>query len=214
MAVQDMRREYGKGPLLERDVDADPVEQFRRWFADATGIGGEAFEPNAMTLATCGKDGVPAARIVLLKEFGPRGFVFYGNYGSEKGRHLAENPVAALCFFWAPLERQVRVVGGVEKTGREEAEAYFHSRPRGSQIGAVASRQSTPLTDRDALDAKMAELTRRYEGQEVPMPDDWGGWRLTPWRFEFWQGQRSRLHDRIVYTRDGSGSWKIERLAP
>lgn len=213
--IRDMRREYGRGALREADVDADPMVQFRRWFDEAAAASAdESFEPNAMTLATCSRSGVPSARIVLLKQVDERGFVFYGNYGSQKGREMAENPVACLLFFWPPLERQVRVNGMVEKVGRAEAEAYFRSRPRGSQIGAVASHQSRPVADRADLEQRFAELQKQYGGQDhIPMPDEWGGWLLRPERMEFWQGQASRLHDRLVYERNGD-QWTITRLSP
>lgn len=214
-SIEEMRRNYGVGALRESDVDAHPLKQFRAWFDAAVAANkGEWFEANAMTLATATSDGVPSARIVLLKDAGDRGFTFYGNYGSQKGRELAENPVAALVFYWPWQERQVRVVGRVERVGRQEAEAYFHKRPRGSQLGAIASQQSQPVRDRAALEQQFAELDKQFEGVgEVPMPEQWGGWRLTPERFEFWQGQASRLHDRIVYTRE-AGGWNIGRLAP
>lgn len=216
--IDHLRREYGKGALREEGVAPDPFEQFRRWFDDAVALESvDWFEPNAMTLATCGKDGVPAARVMLLKGFDDRGFVFYTNYASEKGRHLEENPVASLLFHWAPLERQVRITGPVERVSRDESEAYFARRPRSSQVGAAASTQSSVVPGRPFLEERFAELEKLYEGQDVPKPLTWGGYRVAPDRFEFWQGQASRLHDRLVYTRDAaaaSGGWKIERLAP
>ena len=215
-SIQDMRREYGKGALREEDVAPDPLAQFQRWFDEAVqAADGKRIEANAMTLATCGRDAMPSARIVLLKEFDERGFTFYGNYGSRKGRDLAENPAAALLFHWIDLERQVRINGTVGKVSREEAEAYFHKRPRGNQLGAAASHQSRPAPSRQHLEERFAELDKLYEDQKnIPMPDEWGGWRLSPDRFEFWQGQASRLHDRIVYTRRDDGGWTIGRLSP
>lgn len=212
--IQEMRREYGKGALRESDVAASPFEQFQRWFSDAVASNkGDWFEPNALSLATCGKDGVPSVRIVLLKDFDERGFVFYTNYASEKGRHLAENPVASLLFHWPDQERQVRITGDVTKVSREETEAYFSRRPRTSQIGASASTQTATVPDRAFLEERFAELDKLYEGKPVPTPAEWGGYRVSPRQIEFWQGQASRLHDRLLYTREGN-AWKIVRLSP
>ena len=208
----DLRVEYSLGQLDEADVARDPVEQFGRWFSDAREA--NVAEPNAMTLATVDAAGIPSARIVLLKSFDPRGFAFYTNYDSRKGRDLAENPRAALCFFWQPLERQVRVEGVVERVGREESEAYFNSRPRQAQIGAWVSQQSRPVTSRAELERLKAELQKRFEGKAVPLPEYWGGFRVVPHAIEFWQGRPSRLHDRLLYTRDGKGAWTIQRLSP
>jgi pyridoxamine 5'-phosphate oxidase len=193
-------------------LDPSPFVQFRRWFADA--VEAKLKDPNAMTLATATPDGVPAARVVLLKDIDDRGLVFFTNYESRKGIELAANPHAALCFFWAPLERQVRVEGRVEKVTREESEAYFRTRPRGSQLGAWASHQSTVIPGREPLEARLAEVERRYpEGTEIPCPPWWGGYRVVPRAFEFWIGQPSRLHDRFRYTPAGDG-WAVARLAP
>jgi pyridoxamine 5'-phosphate oxidase len=192
-------------------VAPEPVEQFRTWFAAAEAAGLE--DVNGMTLATVGADGRPHARIVLLKEVDERGFVFYTNYDSDKGRDLAAVPRAALCFWWQPLHRQVRVEGAVERVADAESDAYFHVRPRGSRLGAIASPQSRPLPDRRELEARIAALEEQYAGIDPPRPAHWGGFRVVPDRVEFWQGQRSRLHDRVVYLRDGGG-WRRERIAP
>lgn len=203
------------GPLLElseASVDPDPIKQFARWFGDASAAGLKL--PNAMTLATATPDGVPSARVVLLKEFDENGFVFYTNYDSQKGRELELNPHAALCFYWTELDRQVRIRGRVTKTTREESSDYFHTRPVDSQLGAWASRQSSVIASRDVLEEKMRELVREYEGGEVPLPPYWGGYRLAPDVIEFWQNRPSRLHDRLRYTRQPDGAWLIERLSP
>ena len=169
---------------------------------------------NAVTLATSTRDGIPNARIVLLKGFDAHGFVFFTNYESQKGREIAENPRAALVFFWPSIERQIRILGPVIKVSRAESEAYFHSRPRASQLGAWASRQSEILSDRDALDKAFAEVTERYEGHDVALPPLWGGFRLAPTSVEFWQNCPNRLHDRLRYTRRADNTWRIERLSP
>lgn len=207
-----MRREYRKGELHPEDLHPDPVEQFNRWFEEARAAG--VAEPNAMTLATADRGGAPSARVLLVKEFDARGFVFYTNYTSRKARELAENPRAAMVFWWPPLERQVRISGEIEKVTRAESEAYFHSRPISSQIGAWASHQSRPIASRDALEQREAELRKKFAGRPVPMPDFWGGYRLIPSTFELWQGRPSRLHDRLVYQRQPDGSWTIARLEP
>ena len=208
--VADQRKEYRAGELHEADAAADPVEQFRRWFADAEAAA--VPEPTAMTLATADAAGRPHARVVLLKGVDDRGFTFYTNHASQKGRDLAENPFAALVFYWTKLERQVRVDGRVEPVSREEADAYFHSRPVDSQIGAWTSRQSSVIPSRDVLDDREAELKRRF-GTDVPLPDFWGGFRVVPQAVEFWQGRPSRLHDRLRYARVGD-RWQVNRLAP
>ena len=211
--LANLRREYDHGALNEEDVALDPFDQFARWFQDALdALGAEA---NAMALATASPDGLPSARMVLLKGFDRQGFTFYTNYESEKGRNLLENPRAALLFYWVKHHRQVRVSGSVARLSAEESAAYFHSRPRGSQIGAIASHQSQVLPNRQTLEQHVAELERQYpEGEEIPLPDYWGGFRLVPESFEFWQGRLNRLHDRLRYQPTDDGFWHIERLSP
>jgi pyridoxamine 5'-phosphate oxidase len=206
-----MRREYARDALAEADVDADPVVQFGRWFEQATQAG--LLEPTAMALATATPDGRPSARMVLLRGFDQRGFCFYTNYESRKGGELAANPLAALVFWWGELERQVRVEGRVARTDRAESEAYFHSRPPGSQLSAAASPQSRVIADRAELERRVAGLATGLRDGRVPLPDFWGGFRLHHEVVEFWQGRPNRLHDRLRYRRVADG-WKIERLAP
>ena len=206
-----MRREYTRAALAEADVDADPVVQFGRWFEQAQEAG--LLEPTAMTLATATPDGRPSARMVLLRGFDERGFCFYTNYQSRKGEELAANPRASLVFWWDKLERQVRIEGTVERTSRAESEAYFASRPPGSQLSAAVSPQSRVIGDRAALERRVAELATSVPDGKVPLPDFWGGYRLAHEVVEFWQGRPNRLHDRLRYRRAGEG-WKIERLAP
>ncbi len=210
-SLADLRETYGRAGLVEADAGPDPIALFERWFGEARAAA--VPEPNAMTLATVDDDGTPDARAVLLKEFDARGFVFFTNYGSRKARDLARHPVAALCFAWLPLERQVRIRGTVGKVPREESETYFRSRPRGSQLGAWASEQSAPLDGRAPLEARLAELEAEYAGREVPVPPHWGGYRVTPASIEFWQGRPNRLHDRLRYLNKG-GTWRRERLSP
>ena len=206
-----MREEYSREALAEADVDADPVVQFGRWFEQATQAG--LLEPSAMALATAAPDGRPSARMVLLRGFDRRGFCFYTNYESRKAAELAANPRAALVFWWDALERQVRIEGRVEPTSRAESEAYFASRPPGSQLSAAASPQSRVIGSRAVLERRVAELATGHQEGELPLPDFWGGFRLVHEVVEFWQGRPNRLHDRLRYRRAGDG-WKIERLAP
>jgi pyridoxamine 5'-phosphate oxidase len=207
-----LRRSYELAELSEADVAGEPYAQFGRWLADAIRAG--LPEPNAMVLATAAPDGQPSARTVLLKGYDRRGFVFYTNRGSRKGRELADNPRAALVFPWIAMERQVVVVGGVVDVAREEAAAYFASRPHGSRLGALASPQSQVLPSREVLERRYAELAAQFpEGTEVPMPEVWGGFRVVPDTVEFWQGRHNRLHDRLRFRR-GAAGWRLERLAP
>jgi pyridoxamine 5'-phosphate oxidase len=207
-----LRIDYGRGAFDEADAKPNPIDQFRVWFDDA--IAANVAEPNAMTLATVGAEGAPSARIVLLKLVDARGFTFHTNYASRKGRELAANPRAALCFHWQPLERQVRVEGTVERVSREESETYFRTRPVAAQIGAWVSQQSTPVASRAELERLHAELTQKFAGGPVPLPQFWGGLRVVPQAIEFWQGRPSRLHDRILYTRQPDGTWTRQRLSP
>lgn len=211
MSLADLRKDYSLSGLLEKDLARDPFRQFEKWFQEAEAA--KLVEPNAMTLATATKDGRPSARTVLLKGVDGRGFVFYTNYESRKGRELAENPRASLVFPWIALERQVVVEGSLTKLTREESAAYFHSRPRASQLGAWVSQQSSIITGRAVLEDAMKALEKKHAGAEIPLPPAWGGYRLAPESVEFWQGRRSRLHDRLRYRRE-AGAWIVERLAP
>ncbi len=211
MTLADLRKEYSLAGLVEKDLARDPFRQFEKWFQEAEAA--KLTEPNAMTLATVGKDGRPSARTVLLKGLDGRGFTFFSNYESRKGRELELNAHVALVFPWIALERQVIVEGAVTKISREESDAYFHSRPRASQLGAWVSQQSAIISGRSVLEESMKALEKKYAGAEVPLPPHWGGWRVAPETVEFWQGRRSRLHDRLRYRRNQDG-WTVERLAP
>ena len=231
MAIADIRREYSTSELRRADLNANPMAQFHSWFAQASAggrwrkigialfklwhaiLGHSPADVNAMVLATVDKAGRPSARNVLLKGVDARGFVFFTNYDSRKGLELAENPNAALTFYWPDLERQICVAGAIEKISRAESENYFKSRPPGSQLAAWASNQRDVVADRAVLDAKWNEAAAKYPG-EVPLPPNWGGYVLKPGRIEFWQGRPSRLHDRFCYTRQPDNSWKLERLSP
>lgn len=212
MSIADIRREYARARLDETDVSHDPLVEFARWFAEAQEA--QVPDPNAMTLATATADGAPSARIVLLKAFDERGFVFFTDYRSRKGGELETNPRAALVFYWGELDRQVRITGGVSPTSQEESERYFRSRPLGSRLGAWASHQSRVIPGRVALEADLREVEARFPDGDVPLPEHWGGYRVVPDAIEFWQGRESRLHDRIRYVRDGGQRWKVERLSP
>lgn len=235
MAIADLRREYSLMGLRRGDLDPDPIAQFKKWFDQAAGArasgrvrrffirlykalllatGAESLDLTAMTLATVDKQGRPSARVVLLKGVDERGFVFFTNYDSRKGQELAENPQAALVFYWSDQERQVCIAGEVSKLPPAESEAYFKTRPRGSREAAWASQQSTAIKDRAALEEKWKQVETRYAGQEIPRPPFWGGFLLLPTRVEFWQGRPNRLHDRFRYTRQADQTWLIERLSP
>ncbi len=209
--IARLRREYVRAGLRESDAEEVPIEQFRRWFDEA--LAADLHEPNAMTLATATPDGRPSARVVLLKGFDERGFVFYTNYEGRKAMELEINPYCALVFYWGELERQVRVEGRVSRVPDEESDAYFAGRPRGSQLGAWVSEQSRPVRDRGALEDRLHELEAEYEGREVPRPPFWGDYRVEPETVEFWQGREDRLHDRLRYRRS-DGLWRRERLQP
>ncbi|GAA4324614.1 pyridoxamine 5'-phosphate oxidase [Pontixanthobacter gangjinensis] len=210
--LKDYRKSYEKGELLESDIPRDPFDLFESWFhlADEADSVEEA---NAMSISTVGKDLWPRTRVVLLKSFSREGFVFFTNYESQKGKDLQENPKCCISFFWPSLEKQVIITGKVSKLSEEESEEYFHSRPRGSQLGANASNQSSVIPSREYLENRLQELEDKFEGQEIPKPDYWGGYNIKPVRFEFWQGRESRLHDRIQFTKEAQ-NWNIERLAP
>ena len=235
MAIADLRREYNLTGLRRSDLDADPIAQFKKWFDQAAGArasgrvrkfcirlykalllatGAEPMDLTAMTLATADKQGRPSARVVLLKGVDQRGFVFFTNYDSRKGQELAENPQAALVFYWSDQERQVCIAGEVSKLPPAESDAYFKTRPRGSRVAAWASQQSAVIRDRAALEEKWQQMEAQYAGQEVPRPPFWGGYLLSPTRIEFWQGRPNRLHDRFRYTRQPDNTWLIERLSP
>jgi pyridoxamine 5'-phosphate oxidase len=207
-----LRNEYAAHGLRRADLHSDPLQQFGAWFAAA--LAADIRDANAMSLATATPDGKPSVRIVLLKGFDERGFAFFTNYDSEKGRQLDANPHGALVFYWVQLERQVRISGAVEKTSREDSAAYFHSRPVGSRLGAWASKQSEVVDARQVLDSRLTEMTERFENGDIPLPPHWGGYRVKPDKIEFWQGRPNRLHDRFRYSRRAGGAWQIDRLAP
>lgn len=211
MKLSEIRKEYTIKSLDVNDVSFDPLLQFRVWLDEA--IDSEVHEVNAMCLSTLGLNGFPNARIVLLKEL-DHGFVFFTNYESEKGQEIKANPKASLTFFWPELERQVRIMGSIEKVSAKESDAYFLSRPKGSQIGAWTSPQSTTLADREELNRRLEEMEMRFSTEPLIRPEFWGGYRLLPFKIEFWQGRPNRLHDRICYEKESNGSWKISRLAP
>jgi pyridoxamine 5'-phosphate oxidase len=210
--VARLRKEYTRAGLKEFEADPNPIEQFRTWFDEV--LTSNLHEPNAMILATATLDGRPSARVVLLKGFDERGFVFYTNYEGRKGEELETNPHCALLFYWGELERQVRVEGRVRRVPDKESDAYFAGRPRGSQLGAWASEQSRPVGDRGALEHRLRELEAEYEGRDVPRPPFWGGYRVEPETIEFWQGRENRVHDRLVYRRSEDGGWRRGRLQP
>jgi pyridoxamine 5'-phosphate oxidase len=212
MSIADLRQDYARATLNEGDVDPDPVRQFATWLEQA--IAAQVLEPTAMTLATATPDGAPAARMVLLKGVDERGFAFYTDYRSRKGSELTANPRAALVFWWGELERQVRITGRVTRVAAGESEAYFRTRPINSRLGAWASVQSSVLDNREALEGRLREVTERFAGGEPPLPPHWGGFRVQHDEVEFWQGRRSRLHDRILYRRGAGTGWTIARLSP
>lgn len=209
--ISDLRHDFSKGQYDELSDQSKPFEQFELWLAEA--IEKNLNDPNAMVLSTCAKDGRPSSRVVLLKGFDKSGFIFYTNYDSRKGKELAENPRAALLFYWAETGKQIRIEGTVKKVAAEMSDQYFASRPRASQLGAVASPQSSPIDGREELEEKYADLEKEFDGKEITRPENWGGYIVEPEVIEFWQGRESRLHDRLRYTRTASG-WQVERLAP
>ena len=210
--IANLRKDYSLEGLSETEVNNNPFIQFKKWFEQA--LAAQLPEPNAMTIATATPDGKPSARMVLLKDFDHRGFVFFTNYNSRKGQELAENPQAALVFWWAELERQVRISGRVEKVSENESDRYYYSRPASSRLGAWVSNQSEVTESREVLEKSWLDFRRQYENQEIPRPPHWGGLRVIPAEIEFWQGRPRRLHDRLLYTRLDNGIWKIERLSP
>ncbi len=215
MSIDQMRRAYLRDGLLEQDMHSDPMVQFRKWFEDAQQPDlPDWMEINAMTLSTADSSGRVTSRIVLLKGIEVDRLYFYTNYESDKAHQIADNPLVSLCFFWPHLERQVRIEGRAEKTDRETSDDYFHRRPRDSQLGAHVSRQSAPVAGREILERRMEELESQYADRDVPCPEHWGGYEVTPSHFEFWQGRPSRLHDRIRFRKGDGGTWQVERLSP
>jgi pyridoxamine 5'-phosphate oxidase len=212
LSIADIRTEYKKGSLDEHDVEKDPVLQFTTWFKEA--INSRVPEVNAMALATSDLHGRPSARMVLLKHFDEKGFVFFSNYESAKAQNMKVNPQAALLFFWEPLERQVRIVGSVVKISAVESFEYFRTRPIDSQLGAWASQQSSEISARSLLEKAFMEMLQKFKNGEIPLPPQWGGYRVIPDEFEFWQGRTNRLHDRVAYRKQDDGTWKIVRLSP
>ena len=212
MDANGLRREYNTVGLSEDDLPESPFEQFEQWFQQA--VDAKIDLPDAMTLATATRDGLPSARIVLLRGFDERGLVFYTDYQSQKGQELAENPNAALVIYWRELDRQIRITGTVSTVSREASEEYFRSRPIGSQLAALASKQGEVISNRQELECRYKQLMETYRQREIPLPPYWGGFRLLPGWFEFWQGRPNRLHDRLRYTHRPGESWKIERLSP
>jgi pyridoxamine 5'-phosphate oxidase len=210
--MDKLRREYTDAGLNEQDLDANPFKQFEKWFQEA--VDAKIDLPDAMTLATATKDGIPSARIVLLRGHDERGFVFYTDYESQKGKELAENPNAALVFYWRELDRQVRITGQVSKVSRENSNNYFQSRPVASCLAALASKQSEVISDRKVLEEQFEQLAAQYQDEDIPLPSNWGGYRLSPNMIEFWSGRPSRLHDRLRYTRQPDDDWRIERISP
>jgi pyridoxamine 5'-phosphate oxidase len=210
--VAKLRKEYTLRGLHRNELNPDPFQQFKQWFDESVRIAGDR-EPNAMTLATASKQGAPSARVVLLKGFNDRGFTFFTNYESRKARDLAENPRAALNFHWPWLERQIQIEGSVEKVGREESQIYFNKRPIGSRLGAIISKQSSIIENREILERRLERVAIEYRDSTPPVPEFWGGYLVSPERFEFWQGRENRLHDRFLYSK-GSGGWRIDRLSP
>jgi pyridoxamine 5'-phosphate oxidase len=211
MSIADIRTDYNLSELRRKDLDADPIKQFQKWFTDVLNL--KLPDPNAMTLATADKKGRPSARTVLLKGIDERGFSFFTNYDSRKGRELSENPFASIAFYWQPLARQVCVTGKVSRLSRQESETYFHTRPVGSQLSAWASNQSQVIENREILEKTLQEINKKYGNKNIPTPPHWGGFLLEPDAIEFWQGRPNRLHDRFRYIRE-KAKWQIERLSP
>jgi pyridoxamine 5'-phosphate oxidase len=211
MSIADLRKEYTLGGIRRKDLDPDPIRQFQKWFQQAVEVVPEA---NAMVLATADREGKPSVRVILLKGIDERGFSFFTNYQSRKSRELAENPHAAIAFYWAALERQVSITGAVSRLSRQESEEYFKSRPRGNRLGAWASKQSQVIANRAELEERMKAVETRFPGDDIPIPDNWGGYLLVPSAIDFWQGRPNRLHDRFCYTKEASGHWRLDRLSP